>query len=179
MILMLGTPGAGKTTQTKLLAEYLNCPWYSMGELIRNKATGQHRKDMLAGKIISDDVTLQIVDETLDEIDTKNKECVFEGNPRSIKQAKWWIEQQQKGRFKVKGVIHLVIDPVIAEERLQKRGRLDDYDSGVIENRFNEYKKSIDPTLTYLEDYGIKVFEIQAIGTIEKVAKRIQTALGV
>jgi adenylate kinase family enzyme len=24
MILMLGTPGAGKTTQTKLLAEYLN-----------------------------------------------------------------------------------------------------------------------------------------------------------
>jgi adenylate kinase family enzyme len=61
MILFLGTPGAGKTTQTKLLAEYLNCPWFSMGELIRQNATGQDRKDMLAGKIISDEATLGIV----------------------------------------------------------------------------------------------------------------------
>jgi adenylate kinase family enzyme len=54
---------------------------------------------------------------------------------------------------------------------LQKRGRLDDYDSGVIEKRFAEYQRSIDPTLTYLEDQGVKVFEIQAAGTMEEVAK--------
>jgi adenylate kinase len=178
MIVLLGTPGAGKTTQTQLLAGYLKCPWFSMGELIRQNATGQERKDMLAGKIISDEVTLTIVDKALTSIDTK-KECVFEGNPRSIAQAQWWIEQQQKGRFKIRGVVHLVIDPLIAEERLQKRGRLDDYDSNVIEKRFAEYKKSIDPTLTYLENHGIKVFEIQAAGTIEEVEKRIHGALEV
>jgi adenylate kinase family enzyme len=71
----------------------------------------------------------------------------------------------------------LVIDPKIAEDRLQKRGRLDDYDSGVIEKRFAEYKRSIEPTLTYLEDHGMKVLEIQAAGTIEDVAKRIHAAL--
>jgi adenylate kinase len=179
MILMLGTPGAGKTTQTKLLAEYLNCPWFSMGELIRKSATGQHRKDMLAGKIINDEITLGIVDKALDRLDTKNHECVFEGNPRSIPQAQWWLQQKQKGRFKVKGVIHLVIDPSIAEDRLQKRGRLDDYEPGVIKKRFTEYQRSIDPTLTYLEDHGIKVFEIQAAGTVEEVAKRIHAALEV
>jgi adenylate kinase len=179
MILMLGTPGAGKTTQTKMLSEYVGCPWFSMGELIRQKAAGQDRKDMLAGKIISDEATLRIVDETLTETDIKNGECIFEGNPRSITQARWWIEQQKKGRFKVKGVIHLVIDPAIAEERLQKRGRLDDYDSGVIEKRFAEYQRSINPTLAYLEDHGIKVFEIQAVGTVEEVSKRIHSALGV
>jgi adenylate kinase len=177
MILFLGTPGAGKTTQTKLLADYLNCPWFSMGELIRQNATGQDRKDMLAGKIISDEATLGIVDKALDSVELINQECVFEGNPRSIRQAQWWIEQQRSGRFKVKGVIHLVIDSSIAEERLEKRGRLDDYDSGVIEKRFAEYKRSIDPTLTFLEDHGIKVFEIQAAGTIEEVAKRIHSAL--
>jgi adenylate kinase len=179
MIIMLGTPGAGKTTQTKLLAEYLHCPWFSMGELIRQSATGQHKRDMLAGKIISDEVTLGIVDKALSGIDPANNECVFEGNPRSINQAQWWIDQQSKGRFKIKGVIHLVIDPLVAEERLQKRGRLDDYDSNVIEKRFAEYKRSIDPTLTYLEDHAVKVNEIQAAGTIEEVAKRIHGALGV
>jgi adenylate kinase len=178
MILMLGTPGAGKTTQTKMLAEYLQCPWLSMGDLIREKAKGQVRKDMLAGKIISDKVTLDIVDKTLMSISTK-EECVFEGNPRSIKQAQWWITNQSLGRFEIKGVIHLVIDPKIAEERLEKRGRLDDYDNNVIEKRFAEYKKSIDPTLTYLEDHGVKVYEIQAAGTIEEVANRIHGALGV
>jgi len=178
MILMLGTPGAGKTTQTKMLAEYLQCPWFSMGELIRERATGEARKDMLAGKIISDEVTLGIVDKALEPLGDDD-ECVFEGNPRSIPQAKWWIEQEKTGRFKIRGVIHLVIDPKIAEERLQKRGRLDDYDINVIEKRFAEYQKSIDPTLTYLEDHGVKVFEIQAAGTIKEVAKRIHTALEV
>jgi adenylate kinase len=179
MILFLGTPGAGKTTQTKLLAEYLECPWFSMGELIRQSAAGQDRKDMLAGKIISDEVTLGIVDKALEPIDLKNNECVFEGNPRSIRQAQWWVEQQKAGRFKIKGIIHLIIEPKIAEERLEKRGRLDDYDSGVIEKRFAEYKRSIDPTLTYLEDRGMKVFEIQAAGTVDEVAKRIHSALEV
>jgi adenylate kinase len=179
MIILLGTPGAGKTTQTKLLAEYLNCPWFSMGELIRQHATGEAKRDMLAGKIISDEVTLDIVDKALSGVDAASSECVFEGNPRSINQAQWWINQQTKGRFKIKGVIHLVIDSSIAEERLQKRGRLDDYDSNVIERRFAEYKKSIDPTLTYLEDNAIRVNEIQAAGTIEEVAKRIHGALGI
>jgi adenylate kinase family enzyme len=50
---------------------------------------------MLAGKIISDEVTLGIVDKILSTVDAANKECVFEGNPRSIKQAQWWIEQSR------------------------------------------------------------------------------------
>jgi adenylate kinase len=179
MIIVLGTPGAGKTTQTKLLAEYLSCPWFSMGELIRQKAAGEARRDMLAGKIVSDEVTLGIIDDTLSGIDTKAGECIFEGNPRSIEQAKWWLKQQENGRFKIKGVIHLVIDPAVAEDRLQKRGRLDDYDSNVIEKRFAEYQKSINPTLTYLEDHGLRVNEVQAAGTIEEVAKRIHAALEV
>src|SRR5436190_9883681 len=110
MILMLGTPGAGKTTQSHLLAIYLGCKWFSMGELMRNKSKGRARKDMLDGKIISDKVTLDLVDKALSDIDTANKECIFEGNPRSIPQAEWWLEQEAKGRFKVTAVLHLVAD---------------------------------------------------------------------
>lgn len=179
MIIILGTPGAGKTTQTKLLAEYLNCPWFSMGELIRQKVTGKDRQEMLAGKIISDDVTLKLVEEALAPLDVVNKECVFEGNPRSIPQAQWWMVQAEAGKLKLTGIVHLAIDPKIAEERLEKRGRMDDYDDNVVERRFAEYFRSITPTLDYLKEHNVLVHEVDAGGGIEEVANRIHKALGI
>jgi adenylate kinase len=179
VIIILGTPGAGKTTQTRMLAEHLNCPWFSMGELIRGNVTGETRKQMLAGKIISDKVTLDLLDKTLAPIDTANKECVFEGNPRSIPQADWWLKQSGTGRFKITGVIHLVADPAVAEARMVKRGRLDDHDDNVIEKRFEEYQRSIAPTLNYLKKHNVPVHEVNANGTIKEVAGRINKSLGV
>jgi adenylate kinase len=179
VIIILGTPGAGKTTQARLLADYLGCKWFSMGDLIREKVTGQDRKDMLSGKIISDDVTLDIIDNTLAKIDTKTKEAIFEGNPRSIPQAKWWIKQEQAGRYKITAVIHLVASPEVAEKRLVNRGRLDDHDDNVVDTRFAEYHKSIAPTLDYLKRHGVTVHEVDANGTIEEEFHLIKTALGV
>lgn len=179
MIIILGTPGAGKTTQTQMLADYLGCQWFSMGQLIREQTTGQDRKDMLAGKIISDDTTLSIIDKTLDDIDTESNEIVFEGNPRSIPQAKWWLAQVEKGRFKIRGIIHLVADPKVAEERMLKRGRLDDHDDNVIERRFEEYQRSIAPTLDYLRQHGLNVHEVDANGSIDAIAAKIHAALGI
>jgi adenylate kinase len=178
MILILGNPGAGKTTQTRLLAEYLGCPWFSMGELIRKNVTGHARRDMLAGKIISDDVTLDIVDKALKTIDT-SKECVFEGNPRSIPQAKWWLEQAAAGRFRFTALIHMTADPAIAQQRMLQRGRLDDHDDDVIEKRYDEYRRSITPTLEYLKEHAVAVHEIDANGTIEEIAGLIRQALGI
>jgi adenylate kinase len=177
MILILGNPGAGKTTQTILLANYLHCPWFSMGELIRKNVTGQDRRDMLAGKIISDDVTIGIVDKTLSQVDCQ-KECVFEGNPRSVPQAIWWIKQQLAGRFKITGLIHMVADPKVAEQRMVKRGRLDDHDDDVVERRYAEYRRSITPTLDYLEQHGVSVHEIDANDTIDEIADKILKCLG-
>ena len=179
MILILGTPGAGKTTQTRLLAEYLGCPWFSMGELIRKDAKGQDRLDMLAGKIISDEVTLGIVDKVLAKIDTKDHECVFEGNPRSITQAQWWLDGQEQGRFKLTGVIHLVAKEEVAGRRLVERGRLDDHDDNVVQQRFSEYHRSIKPTLDYLADHGVPIHQVGGTGTIEEVGIRVHKALGV
>jgi adenylate kinase len=178
MILILGNPGAGKTTQTKLLAEYLGCPWFSMGELIRQNVTGQDRQEMLAGKIISDEVTISIIDKTLAHIDTAGQECVFEGNPRSIPQARWWLEQVAAGRLKITGLIHLVANPKIAEQRMIKRGRLDDHNDNVIETRFAEYQRSITPTLDFLKEHGVAVHTINGDASIEQVADQIHKKLG-
>jgi adenylate kinase len=178
MIIILGTPGAGKTTQARLLAEHLNCPWFSTGQLIRDNVTGNDRKDMLAGKIIDDTTTLGIVDKVL-QTEAPDGNCIFEGSPRTLKQAKWWLEQSAIGRFKVEAVIHLVADLEVAEKRLVNRGRLDDHDDNVVETRFKEYKESITPTLEYLENHGIIVKQVDANGTIEQEAALIHEALGV
>lgn len=179
MIIILGTPGAGKTTQTQLLAEYLHCKWFSMGQLIRDNITGQDRKDMLAGKIISDQTTLAIVDKTLSSFNPSQAECVFEGNPRSVPQADWWLAQQTAGRFKIKAVVHLVADLAVAEQRLDKRGRLDDHDDNVVNTRFDEYNRSITPTLNYLKEHNVPVHDVNANVSIDQEAALIRKALGV
>jgi adenylate kinase len=179
VIIILGTPGAGKTTQARLLADYLGCSWFSMGQLIRDNVTGRNRQEMLAGKIISDKVTLDIIDKTLASIDTLNQECIFEGNPRSIPQAKWWLEQVDKGRFKITAIIHLVADIAVAEKRLVNRGRLDDHDDNVVETRFEQYDKSITPTLEYLKSHGVVIHKVDANGTIEEEAGLMRKALGI
>jgi adenylate kinase len=179
VIVILGTPGAGKTTQTRMLADYLGCRWFSMGELIRQAVTGQDRTDMLAGKIISDKTTIGIVDKTLAQFNPALEECVFEGNPRSLAQAEWWLAQDRAGRYKIRAVFHLVADPAIAEQRMAKRGRLDDHDDSVIETRFTEYKRSISPVLNYLKSNAVPIYEVDANNSIDDVAKQIHQLLGV
>jgi adenylate kinase len=179
MILMLGTPGAGKTTQSQLLSEHLGCQWFSMGQLIRDYSSGEARQQMLAGKIIDDKVTLEIAHKALSAVDTAHEECVFEGNPRSIPQAQWWLDQVTAGRFKITGVLHLIASKQVAHDRIVSRGRQDDISEEVINQRFAEYDRSIMPTISYLKQNGVKVHDIDANGTIEQVAKAIHTALGV
>jgi adenylate kinase len=177
MIILLGMPGAGKTTQTRLLAESLGCPWLSMGALIRDHATGQARAEMLEGKIIDDGITLEILAKALQPIDTAKDECIVEGSPRSIRQAKWWLEKFKKGEIKLTGILQLSLGVEEAERRLDGRGRVDDDDLRVVHRRFEEYKRSITPTVGYLKEQGIEVHEIDASKSIEEVAKAIRASL--
>lgn len=176
MIIILGMPGAGKTTQTDLLAKRLDCPAFSMGELIRQAATGEARQLMLQGKIIDDATTISILARALSGLDLVNKECIVEGNPRSIVQADWWLEQINSGKMKLTAVIHLVADQKTVLKRLAQRGRLDD-SQAVMQRRLSEYQRSVMPTIAYLKEKGQTIHQINGNASVEQVAESFAEVL--
>jgi adenylate kinase family enzyme len=60
VILLMGLPGSGKGTQGKMLADQVGLHLISMGELVRLYVTGERRKEMLRGKLLSDDEVINM-----------------------------------------------------------------------------------------------------------------------
>ena len=90
IIVLIGAPGAGKGTQARLLEERRGIPQISTGDMFREmkKADTPLAKEvqaiMAAGKLISDDLTFQIVkDRTTREDGT----YILDGYPRTAVQA--------------------------------------------------------------------------------------------
>ena len=91
-IIMLGAPGAGKGTQTKMLSERYGIPHISTGDIFRmniknNTELGQKAKGYMdAGQLVPDEL---VVDLVVDRIKAKDcmKGFILDGFPRTIPQA--------------------------------------------------------------------------------------------
>ncbi|OQX96166.1 adenylate kinase [candidate division KSB1 bacterium 4572_119] len=92
ILILLGAPGTGKGTQGNLLATHYNIPKISTGEILREaieKKTelgNKAKKYMDLGNLVPDDVIIGIVKERVKEKDCLNG-CIFDGFPRTVKQA--------------------------------------------------------------------------------------------
>jgi adenylate kinase len=176
VINVLGLAGSGKTTQGQLLAKKLNCPWISMGELLRAKGDQSVRADIEAGRIVNDSITLAILDEDLKAKQADKKECVVDGWPRAINQADWLINKAKHGQIKITVILHLKAHSQIARERILKRHRQDDTEQA-INQRFKDYHETIVPILKHLEAAGLPVVEINADAGIDEVERQIDKVL--
>jgi len=92
IIVMLGAPGSGKGTQAKQLEEKFSIPQISTGDILRaiakeNTSLGQQiRETQAAGKLVSDDILIEVVTERTRREDCKNG-FIFDGYPRTLGQA--------------------------------------------------------------------------------------------
>lgn len=92
-IILLGPPGAGKGTQAKRLAEKLNLPHLSTGELLRqnvsnNTGLGNKAKDFMdKGALVPDELVTRMLAQRIEQSDTKNG-FILDGYPRNLSQAK-------------------------------------------------------------------------------------------
>jgi adenylate kinase len=138
-VIFLGAPGSGKGTQGSLLAQNLQIPNISTGEILRREVTEKSDIGVLAksymesGGLVPDQVVVDIIKKRISEADCNNG-FILDGFPRNLKQAEI-LEQMLDAASKK---INLVVNIEADEEVLVKRiaGRFSCKKCGTVYNRF-------------------------------------------
>jgi len=178
-LVLVGPPGAGKGTQAVRLAERLDVPHISTGDLFRanlsaNTPLGLAAKRFMdAGELVSDEVTVGMVRERLTEDDAA-KGFILDGFPRTVAQADALGEMLHAAGDDLDAVVALEVPEDVLVERLLGRGRTDDTEA-VIRRRQEIYR---DETAPLLEHYGDLLVTVDAVGEIEQITERVVDALG-
>lgn len=178
-LVLLGPPGAGKGTQAEKLAEKLQIPHLSTGELFRhNISTGtklglEAKRYLDAGDLVPSELTNELVDDRLTEPDT-NEGFILDGYPRSVGQAKALHDMLERRGTQLDAVLEFRVSEDVLFERLKARGRADDTDE-VIRNRMNVYR---DETAPLIEYYTSELRTVDAVGSVDEVFARALRALG-
>ena len=91
-LILLGAPGAGKGTQANYIKTRFNIPQISTGDMLRAAVKAgtplgiTAKKVMDEGRLISDDIIIDLVKERIKEADCANG-FLFDGFPRTLPQA--------------------------------------------------------------------------------------------
>lgn len=92
-VILLGPPGAGKGTQAKLIEDQFGIKQLSSGDMLRGAVAAgtpigkQAKAFMDEGKLVPDDLVVQIVFDTIDGLGNA-KGFILDGFPRTAHQAK-------------------------------------------------------------------------------------------
>ncbi len=125
-LILIGPPGAGKGTQAAVLSETLKIPHISTGDIFRANIKGGTPLGLLAksyidsGKLVPDDVTIDIVGSRLVNEDCGNG-FIMDGFPRTIPQAEMFDEMLTKHNTGVEAVINITADDNVIVKRLSGR----------------------------------------------------------
>jgi adenylate kinase len=179
-LLLVGPPGAGKGTQAVRLAERLDVPHISSGDLFRaNLQPGaetpiglEAKRYIDAGELVPDSVTIAMMRERLAEDDAA-KGFLLDGFPRNLSQAGALDELLSERAEDIDTVVEFQVPEDELVQRLLGRGRTDDTED-VIRRRQQVYR---DETAPLLEHYRDRLVTIDAVGSVEEITDRVADAL--
>lgn len=121
-LILLGSPGSGKGTQALRIRERYHIPQISTGDMLREAVREQTplgleaKKIMDAGKLVSDDIILGLIQSRIAEPDCV-KGFLLDGFPRTIVQA----EGLAKMRVDIDHVIEISVDDEEIVNRMSGR----------------------------------------------------------
>lgn len=175
-IALFGPPGAGKGTQSEFLIKKYNLFYISTGDLLRKELAnktklGLEAQDIVAaGGLVSDEIIVQIIENTITENPNANG-FLFDGFPRTYIQTYILEGLMIKLNTTLNCLISIKLDEEISVQRLLNRGitsgRSDDNEV-VIRTRLREYTEKTLPVLQFYKDKGIykEVDGSQEIGKV-------------
>ncbi len=125
-LIMMGPPGGGKGTQAKRIQERYNVVQLSTGDMLRaaiaaGSPVGKQAKAVMdAGKLVSDDLLIEMIDKRLDDKDCANG-FVLDGFPRTIPQAEGLEKLMANKGLKLDAAIEVRVPDEKLLERLTGR----------------------------------------------------------
>lgn len=188
-LILFGPPGSGKGTQAALLCKKYGLVHISTGDLFREEMKRQSPLGLKAqefidsGQLVPDEVTVAMFASKLDqEIAGGAKGFIFDGFPRTTKQAEALDDLLRKRKMKISRVLSLVVSDDELTQRIIKRGqdsgRTDDTDEKVIRKRITEYNDKTTPVATYYDMYNLLAI-IPGEGSIQDIFERLCTSVEV
>ena len=201
--ILLGAPGVGKGVQGNLLKEKYNIPRISTGDILREEVSNKSAEGieaenyMKSGKLVPDTLINTIVEKRLKRDDCANG-FIFDGYPRTIKQAEYLNDILEKIEKNIDNVISIEVDEDVIITRLSNRrvclkcgavynmitdpppengecgkcgGRVilrDDDKEETIRKRLDVYKNETEPLKKFYDEKGLLVV-VDGDGDIQKI----------
>ena len=117
---LFGPPGAGKGTQAQIVSESFGLPIVATGDIFRSNLTNRTSLGLVVeeylaeGELVPDDVTIKMVRETL-ETPRCGDGVILDGFPRTIEQAKAFIDMVEGFGGRLQAVFIRVPEPVLVD----------------------------------------------------------------
>lgn len=142
ILLFLGPPGSGKSTQACLISDSLQIPLVSMGKLVRlnlESSYQEYKESVKEGNLLPDHIVFKILTDTIEKFDT-DMGFVLEGYPRTIAQAVQLDDFLEKKGLLISMVLLFVLhDSKMILSRLMNRIQCGNcgksFDKDILENQ--------------------------------------------
>lgn len=183
-LLLMGAPGSGKRTQGVTLAQRLEVPSLSTGDLFRammcydSPVSARLRDTVGHGGYVDDDTTNAAIDRRLEAPECQSGFLLY-GYPRTTSQAEHLDHLLAGQGVALDAVVCLEVDDDVLVDRLVIRekqlGRIDDqYET--VRPRLALYHERTEPLVDRYRDRGLLI-SVDGTGTVRQVAARIDAAL--
>ena len=180
-IIIFGAPGAGKGTQSEKMIEKYGLGHISTGDVLRDQIKKGTELGVTAkkyiddGKLIPDDLMVDILASVYDSYGKDHNGVIFDGFPRTIKQAEALKAMLDKRGHKVAAMIELSVPEDELVKRLVNRGKISgrsDDNEETIQKRLNVYHDQTAPLIDWYDKEGIH-HHVEGLGTVDEIFSRI------
>ena len=180
-IIIFGAPGAGKGTQSEKMIEKYGLGHISTGDVLRDQIKKGTELGVTAkkyiddGKLIPDDLMVDILASVYDSYGKDHNGVIFDGFPRTIKQAEALKTMLDKRGHKVAAMIELSVPEEELVKRLVNRGKISgrsDDNEETIQKRLNVYHEQTAPLIDWYDKEGIH-HHVEGLGSVDEIFSRI------